>query len=376
MTQRGTSWRVRRLLGVALTASVVLAACSGGTTTTSTPTTAATPAPTTAAIATPVATKDTAAILADLKTKLSGQKLKVGSSASPNASVVGFFKTLQFLKEDFGVQVDEQLLDSDPLVAAMISGQIQIGQLSLAGVAAANANGGTFLAIGVNDQKNLFVVAAKKPTATIAEVRGKTFGATQNLKQITGQTAVLCLKSAGIDINKDVVLTRFNNTGEVTAAIRSGQIVAGISATFRLTKINLEDNNSINILCYGKDANPSISSVWVTERAWAKENPDMALALIISELKAARWSKTDKAGWITLAKSVIEGYTDAVAELDYQQIVIEADDWPVNGGLDKGLCDSTLATSFESGAITTKVACEDITDFSFQERALEIVGKQ
>jgi sulfonate transport system substrate-binding protein len=375
MTQHGTSWPARRFLGVVMTASVVLAACSTPAATTA-PTTAPTASSAAGSSQEPAGSPDAAAILADLKSKLTGQSLKVGSSASPNASVIGFFKTLQYLEEDFGVQVEEQLLDSDPLVAAMVSGQVQIGQLSLAGVASANANGGTFMAIGVNDQKNLFVVAGKKPTATLEELRGKTFGATQNLAQITGQTARACLASANIDIEKDVVLTRFNNTGEVTSAIRSGQIVAGISAIFRLTKINLEDAGAINILCYGTEANPSISSVWVTERAWAEANPDMALALIVSELKAARWAKADKAGWIALAKEVIEDYSDEVGELDYQQIVIEQDNWPVNGGLDKGLCDSTLAVSLASGAITEAVACEDIADFSFQERALEIVGEQ
>ncbi len=379
MTQRSTSWPARRLLGVVMMASVVLAACSGGTATTPAPTTAATTAPSTAAtssVPSAAASPDAAAVLAGLKAKLSGQSLKVGSSASPNASVIGFFKTLQFLEQDFGVNVDEQLLDSDPLVAAMISGQVQIGQLSLSGTANANNNGATFIAIGVNDQKNLFVVAAKKPTASLEELRGKTFGATQNLNQITGQTARKCLQSANIDIEKDVVLLRFNNTGEVTSAIRSGQIVGGISAIFRLTRINLEDVGAINILCYGKDQNPSISSVWITEVEWAKANPDMALALIISELKAARWAKADKAGWISLAKTVIENYSDEVAELDYQQIVVELDNWPVNGGLDKTMCEATLKTAFEFGAIDKEVACEDIVDFSYQDRALEIVGRQ
>lgn len=375
MSQRGTSGPVRRLLGVAMTASIVLAACSGPAATVA-PSTAPTAPPASGASQDPSASPDAAAIIADLKAKLTGQSLKVGSSASPNASVIGFFKTLQYLEQDFGVAVDEQLLDSDPLVAAMVSGQVQIGQLSLAGVANANNNGGTFVAIGVNDQKNLFVVAAKKPTATLEELRGKPFGATQNLAQITGQTARKCLQSANIDIEKDVVLTRFNNTGEVTAAIRSGQIAGGISAIFRLTKINLEDAGAINILCYGINENPSISSVWATERAWAEANPDMALALIISELKAARWSKEDKAGWIALAKEVIEEYSDEVGELDYQQIVVDADNWPVNGGLDQTMCEATLKTSFEFGAIDKEIACDEIADFSFQERALEIVGKQ
>ncbi len=372
MTQRGTAWPVRRLLGVAMATAVVVAACGGGATT---------PAPTQAPPATtapsgPAATEDPAAVLADLKAKLTGQTLKVGSSASPNASVIGFFKTLEFLEQDFGVEVEEQLLDSDPLVAAMISGQVQVGQLSLSGTANANSAGGTFAAFGVNDQKNLFVVAAKAPTATLEEVRGKPFAATQNLNQITGQTARKCLQSVNIDIEKDVELIRFNNTGEATAAIRSGQVVAGISATFRLTRIILEEGNVINVLCYGKDENPSISSVWMAERAWIDQNQDMALALIISELRAARWAKENKQGWIDLAKTVIEGYTDEAGAIDYDEIVIKLDNWPVNGGLDRDLCQNTLDTSFEFGAITEQLNCEDVADFTFQERALEILGEQ
>lgn len=312
--------------------------------------------------------------LADLKAKLQGKTLNVGSSASPNASVVGFFKTLQFLEEDFGVKVEEQLLDSDPLIAGLIAEQLQVGQLSLAGTANANANGGNFAAFGVNDQKNPFVVAARKPTASLEELRGKTFGATSNLNQITGQTARKCLKSVGIDIEKDTQLVRFNNTGEATAAVRSGQVTGGISATFRLTKIILEEGDVIQVLCYGKDANPQISSVWMADRAWISANPDMALALIISELKAARWAKEDKAGWIALAKSVIEGYSDEAGAIDYQSLVIDLDDWPVNGGLDKTMCQQTLDTSFEFQAIKVQLKCEDIADFSFQERALEILG--
>jgi ABC-type nitrate/sulfonate/bicarbonate transport system substrate-binding protein len=363
----GDFWPLRRAVGVGLALTIVVAACSGTATPppSSAPTTAASSAPAPSAVADP---------LADLKAKLQGKTLNVGSSASPNASVVGFFKTLQFLEEDFGVKVEEQLLDSDPLIAGLIAEQLQVGQLSLAGTANANANGGNFAAFGVNDQKNPFVVAARKPTASLEELRGKTFAATSNLNQITGQTARKCLKSVGIDIEKDTQLVRFNNTGEATAAIRSGQVTGGISATFRLTKIILEEGDVIQVLCYGKDANPQISSVWMADRAWISANQDMALALIISELKAARWSKEDKAGWIALAKSVIEGYSDEAGAIDYQSLVIDLDDWPVNGGLDKTMCQQTLDTSFEFQAIKVQLKCEDIADFSFQERALEILG--
>jgi hypothetical protein len=100
----------------------------------------------------------------------------------------------------------------------------------------------------------------------------------------------------------------------------------------------------------------------------------MGLALIISELKAARWAHEDKSGWIELAKKTIEDYTDEMGEIDYQAMVVELDTWPVNGGLDREMCQQTLDTSFEFGAIKEQLQCEDVVDFSYQERALEILG--
>jgi ABC-type nitrate/sulfonate/bicarbonate transport system substrate-binding protein len=366
------------LVGVGLAFAFLAAACgSGGAST------APSTAPSEPAASEPAASSGTASgapsgdALADLKSKLEGQSLNVGSSASPNASVVGFFKTLEFLEQDFGVQVEEQLLDSDPLIAAMISEQVQVGQLSLAGTANANANGANFVAFGVNDQKNPFIVAAKDPIKSLEELRGQTFGATSNLNQITGQTARKCLESVGIDIENDTQLIQFNNTGEVTGAIRSGQVAGGISAIFRLTGIKLEEpDNIINILCYGEEENPQISSVWMADRDWVAANPDMAQALIVSELNAARWAKANKDEWIALANEVIEGYSPEAGEIDYQALVQDLDNWPVNGGLDETMCQQTLDTSFEFGAITAQLQCSDVADFSFQEKAVEILGEQ
>jgi sulfonate transport system substrate-binding protein len=368
----------RRILGVGIAVAFLAAACGTGGASTAPST-----APSEPAASEPAASEGSGSAapggdaIAELKAKLEGQTLRVGSSASPNASVVGFFKTLEFLEQDFGVQVEEQLLDSDPLIAAMISEQVQVGQLSLAGTANANANGTNFVAFGVNDQKNPFIVAAKDPIKSLEELEGQTFGATSNLNQITGQTARKCLESVGLDIEQDVQLIQFNNTGEVTGAIRSGQVAGGISAIFRLTGITIEEpENIINILCYGKDENPQISSVWMADRDWVAANSDMAQALVISELNAARWAKQDKAGWIALAEEVIEEYSPEAGEIDYQALVIDLDTWPVNGGLDETMCQQTLDTSFEFGAITAQLQCSDVADFSFQEKAVEILGEQ
>ena len=312
----------------------------------------------------------------DLRAAVEGQEVIVGSSSFPNASITGAFKTVENLREMFGVDVDFRLLDSDPLVAATISGQVDVGQLSFAGMANANAAGADFVAFGADDQKNTFVVAAKAPIESLEEVRGEPFAVTQNLNQITGQTAQVCLEEVGMTID-DVQVLRLGNTGEATAAIASDQAAAGISATFRLTQLELDEGEgSYNILCEGWEANPQISSIWYAERSWVEENPNLALAFNVASLESARWAAEDKDEWVDFAVENVEGLTPEAASVDYDTLVGELDNWPVNGSMDHELMESTLEISLEYEAIPEAVEVDDIATFEFQDQALEIVGEQ
>ncbi len=379
MRSRAHRSALARLFAASVSVMLIVGACGTGT---ASPSTAASVEPSTAA--TPAASGDGAsaepsaagpeARIAELRAELEGQSIIVGSSSFPNASITGAYKTLEFLREDYGLNDEFRLLDSDPLVAAMISDQVQIGALSLAGMANANAAGAEFVAVGADDQKNTFVVASKDPIESMEELRGQPFAVTQNLNQITGQTARKCLQSAGLDIENDVQLLRLSNTGEATQAIRSGQVLGGISATFRLTGLQLEDGDIYNILCRGWETNPQISTVWMTNRAFAEANPALALALNISSLKAARWAKENKEEWVALATQEVEGLTPEAAAIDYDTLVTELDNWPVDGSLDRDLCQQTLDTSFEFEAIDREYTVDELVDFSFQEQAVEILG--
>src|SRR5690606_35162360 len=116
--------------------------------------------------------------------------LVVGSSASSNPAITGAVRTAQFLEEEFGMDIEFRQLDSDPLVAAVISGSVDVGQLSLAGTAAAKDRGAELMAFAGDDQPNPYYVVGSKDITSLEEVRGKIFGATSNLQQITGQTAI------------------------------------------------------------------------------------------------------------------------------------------------------------------------------------------
>jgi sulfonate transport system substrate-binding protein len=366
---------------VGLLAAVALASCSGPAATTPAP--SQTAAASGSAVASPngsagaSASADSQAQIAALKTKLNGKKVVIGTSSFPNASITGAFKTMEFLKQDFGLDVDFKLLDSDPLVAAVISGQVQIGQLSLAGTASAVSAGADLVAFGGDDQKNTFIVAAKKDITDMAQLKGKPFGVTQNLTQITGQTARKCLQQAGLDIEKDVQLLKLANTGETTTAIKTGQVAGAISATFRLTALQLADGqDAYSTLCKGWEANPQISSVWMSDRTWLSQNEDIALALNIASLESARWAKANKAEWIALAMKNIDGYTAEAGAIDYQTLVVDLDNWPVNGSLDKALCDSTLQVSFEFKVTDKLYTTDQLVNFTYQDQAVQILGKQ
>lgn len=363
-----------RPLAVSLAALIVVGACGGGAASPAAPTAAPTTAPT-AGPSGEVPSPDAAAVIADLRSRLDGQRFIFGSSAFPNASIAGAFKTLEFLREDFGVNAEFRLLDSDPLVAAMISGQVQIGALSLAGMANARSAGADLMAIGADDQKNTFLVASKDPIESMEELRGQPFAVTQNLNQITGQTARKCLATAGLDIEQDVQLLRLSNTGEATQAIRSGQVKGGISATFRLTGLRLQDGDVYNILCRGWEANPQISTVWIATNDFVSQNGDLALALNIASLKSARWMKESRDEWIELVTREVEGLTAEAAAIDYETLVVELDNWPVNGSLDRDLCQQTLDTSLEFDAIDRAYTVDELVDFSYQDRAVEILGE-
>ena len=342
---------------------------------TTTPAATSTPPP---AAATPGAGESAAPedVIADLRSRLEGQSLRVGSSASSNPAITGAVHTAQLVEEMFGVDVDFRQLDSDPLVAAVISGSVDVGQLSLAGTAAGRARGAEFIAFAGDDQPNPYYVVGRAPLDDLADVRGQPFGATENLSQITGQTATACLDSVGIDISEDVQLLQLANTGAIAEALRSGQIVAGLTAPHRMAPIIAEEGpDAYNVLCLGAEVSPQLNNVWMSQESWVDENEDMALAFAIASVETGRWSHAEREEWIELAMEAAPDYEREAVESIYDTYVEQMNMWPVNGSLDRELCEATLQSSLDSGALDEPMSCDEVIRFEYEERALEILGE-
>ncbi|GII90510.1 hypothetical protein Ssi02_07410 [Sinosporangium siamense] len=314
------------------------------------------------------------ASIEELKAKVQGKELSIASAAFPNPTLTGMYKVLDLLQSDFGIKVEFRMMDSSPMNAALISGQVQIGHVSLGGMASAVEAGADLVAVAGNDQKNAFLVTARAPAASLADLKGKRFAVSQNLSSIVGQTAAKCFSSAGLDVQKDTQLLHLGNVGQIVESLESGQLDGGMSATFRQTELDLENPGKYTVLCKGWEANPQLNDVWAVSRAWLEENKDIAMALAIAEIKADRWTHEDKAGWLALAQAKIEGLSPEAAEKNYTTLVTELDDWPVNGSLDRKMCDFTLATSKEFGVIKRDFTCSDLVLFDYQQAAVDFLG--
>ncbi|MFF0579624.1 ABC transporter substrate-binding protein [Streptosporangium saharense] len=314
------------------------------------------------------------ASIEELRAKVQGKRISIASAAFPNPTLTGLYKVLELLESDFGVTADFRLMDSTPLNAALIGGQVQVGHVSLGGLAAAKEAGADLVAIAGNDQKNAFLVAGRSPAASLADLRGKPFAVSQNLTSIVGQTASKCFDKAGLDVTKDVQLLHLSNIGQIVESLEAGKIEGGMSATFRQADLDLAKPGAYTVLCKGWEANPQLNDVWAVSRSWLDANPDLALALAVAEIKADRWTHDDRAGWLALAQSKIDGLSAEAAENNYRTLVTELDDWPVNGSLDQQMCDYTLATSKEFGVVKNAYACADLVTFDYQKAAVAFLG--
>ncbi|WP_283133150.1 ABC transporter substrate-binding protein [Rhizohabitans arisaemae] len=313
---------------------------------------------------------------AALREKVQGKTVSVASAGFTNPTFTTMHKTLEILNSDFGVKSDYRVMDSSPMNAALISGQIQIGHVSIGGMLGAIEAGAPLVAIGVNSQKNAYEILAKAPIAKLEDLRGKPFAVSQNLNSIVGQTATTCFDQVGMDVKKDLQLIHLGNVSQITEALLKGTVAAGVATNYVRIEFGLETKDTWNVLCRGADANPQFHNLYTVGKEWLRENGDLALALVAAELKSARWARANPDEWVKLAMSKVRDLTEEQAKLDYKMFIEELDMWPVNGGIDQTICDRSIATAKKFGVLRKDLTCADIMTRKYQDAALALLGRQ
>jgi NitT/TauT family transport system substrate-binding protein len=108
------------------------------------------------------------------------------------------------------------------VIQAMVSGDIDLGQLTGAPGVTANLRGADIVYIAMSDDRMGYQLVARREVKNIAELRGKRIGISRFGSSSEFGARVL-LKRAGID-PKDVSILQIGNEAERLAALKSGNI--------------------------------------------------------------------------------------------------------------------------------------------------------
>jgi ABC-type nitrate/sulfonate/bicarbonate transport system substrate-binding protein len=193
-----------------------------------------------------------------------------------------------------GLEVDMQSINGGAQTsAALVAGQIQIGQFggseALSGVAA----GAELIIVGNMAPVYPYILYAKKEIKTVADLKGKKV-AVSNAGGSSDIATRAALTAAGLDPNKDVQILAVGSHAQRTAALVSGQVDAGVDDP-------PEDDEVVKagftpLIDLAGQRLPAVNTSIVVQRSFVASNKDVIQAYVDATVIARAKMATDKAG--------------------------------------------------------------------------------
>lgn len=314
------------VLAVAATAAVLLvgactpAAPPAATSAPAAATTAPPPAPTAAAAkpaAAPAPTTVASAAPAPATAAPANRPLTKLSVSYPEggAHLPLFYGRDKGIFAKYGIDLDLQGLGGgSPAVAALLAGEIQIGDVTGSEVVNANANGGDLVVLATLTPVYPYVFLVNKDIKTKEDLKGKTI-VVRAIGDATDIATRVVLTREGIDPDKDVTVLAVTAEGARMAALQTGQICCSVAqvqdrlvleqAGFRL----LFDLASLNL--------PNAQGVIATQRSYAKSNPERVQAFMDGLVESIARMKADRAGSLPVLKAQLKLQDDAIVAATY-----------------------------------------------------------
>ena len=309
--------------------------------------------------------------LESLKAKVEGQSLTLAFGAPPNLLEVHSVMVVDILREEFGIDASYQAVPADVSAAAVVSGSAGIGEVSLGRIAGLKQGGADVTIFASNDYINDFVIAAKAPISTMAELAGKVYGDSGS----AGIGRVLrdgCFGDSGITTD-DLQLVELGSSGATAQALATPQLDGGLIHADSLATLQARFPGEYNVLCYAYEEVSAANDVWYTTDAFLEANPDLVLAVAVASLMASRELYEDEAGWLETANAYVPELLPGVAEATYQ-LFTDIGLWDVNGAIDMDDCEANIELLVQVEALPEAIDCASFVTLDFQAQALEIVG--
>jgi NitT/TauT family transport system substrate-binding protein len=148
------------------------------------------------------------------------------SSVNPHALLVTLAEKRGLFAKYGLASVVVYIPGGSTVVQAMLSGEVDLGQLTGAPGVAANLRGADIVYIAMTDDTMGYQVATRREIKTAADLKGKRFGISRFASSSDFGTRTL-LKRLGVD-PKEVTLLQIGNESERLAALKSGSIDASV----------------------------------------------------------------------------------------------------------------------------------------------------
>ena len=304
-------------------------------------------------------------------------KLRVGLGSSPVPplpnSVLWLAKDLGFYQRE-GLEIELIEFQGTPLaVAAMISGDIDVGNVSTSEVIRLTATKGQPMrAIHSPDARLYFLIAVRDEIKTVQALQGRTF-AVARLGSVDHTQSMLTLKALGVDPAGLTVLAMGVPTTRAQALV-AGRVDA--TAMSVGTWVSIQKEPSVRILI---DHNTFFENATVVEKVNAattkviEEKPEQLRRFTAAIVKTARHFADNQEAWVN-------AITKRRAKLDRKDAANLWNgfktSWAVNGLMNLEAYKKTADFYYQSGTLekVPKIEVNEWTDARFLDDVLREIG--
>jgi NitT/TauT family transport system substrate-binding protein len=220
-----------------------------------------------------------------------------------------------------GLDVTLQGLGGGPVAAAALqSGEIQIVDITGSEVVSADAAGADIIILATLTPVYPYVFEVSQAISSKDDLKGKTI-AVRAFGDATDIATRVLLKKEGLDPDKDVTILAVQQEGARMASLMAGQICCTVAQV--QDRVLLEKNNFHMLFDMTTLSIPNAQGVIATNRAYAKDRPDVIQHFMDSLIESIARSKNDRAGSLPVLKAELKLEDDTIVAATYDFFIGE-----------------------------------------------------
>jgi NitT/TauT family transport system substrate-binding protein len=220
-----------------------------------------------------------------------------------------------------GLDVTLQGLGGGPVAAAALqSGEIQIVDITGSEVVSADAAGADIIILATLTPVYPYVFEVSQAISSKEDLKGKTI-AVRAFGDATDIATRVLLKKEGLDPDKDVTILAVQQEGARMASLMAGQICCTVAQV--QDRVLLEKNNFHMLFDMTTLGIPNAQGVIATNRAYAKDHPDVIQHFMDSLIESIARSKNDRTGSLPVLKAQFKLEDDTIVAATYDFFIGE-----------------------------------------------------